>query len=111
MRVRVALLGDRNPAVTAPRAIPVSLRLAAPEIGCTVEPVWVPTDRVDPHAPGEILEGFDGLWCVPASPYRSMEGAIAGIQYARAEELPFLGTCGGFTDVHRSAGVEHVMLE
>ena len=36
------------------------------------------------------------LWCVPASPYRSMEGALTAIQVARERHVPFLGTCGGF---------------
>jgi CTP synthase (UTP-ammonia lyase) len=41
-------------------------------------------------------EGFDGLWCVPGSPYASMEGALNAIRQARESGLPFLGTCGGF---------------
>ena len=50
---------------------------------------------------GEIRDpsrvaAFDGLWCVPASPYRSMEGALLAIQFAREHGRPFLGTCGGF---------------
>ena len=40
--------------------------------------------------------GFSGLWCVPTSPYRSMEGALLAIRYARESGVPFLGTCGGF---------------
>ena len=42
------------------------------------------------------VSGFSGLWCVPASPYRSMEGALLAIRYARESGVPFLGTCGGF---------------
>ena len=32
---------------------------------------------------------------MPASPYRSMAGALNGIRYAREKRRPFLGTCGG----------------
>jgi CTP synthase (UTP-ammonia lyase) len=39
---------------------------------------------------------FSGLWCVPGSPYRSMEGALLAIRHARESGVPFLGTCGGF---------------
>jgi CTP synthase (UTP-ammonia lyase) len=42
------------------------------------------------------LGSFDGLWCVPASPYRSFDGALRAITYAREHSVPFLGTCGGF---------------
>ncbi|MFO7445766.1 MAG: hypothetical protein R6W90_05330 [Ignavibacteriaceae bacterium] len=44
----------------------------------------------------ELLNTFDGLWCVPGSPYKNMEGALKGIKYARENNIPFLGTCGGF---------------
>ena len=33
---------------------------------------------------------------MPASPYANTEGAISAISLARTEEIPFLGTCGGF---------------
>jgi len=33
---------------------------------------------------------------VPASPYRSMDGALRAIRFARETGRPFLGTCGGF---------------
>jgi CTP synthase (UTP-ammonia lyase) len=92
--IRIGLIGDFNPAVTAHQAIPPALRLAAGALDdCAVEAVWIPTESIGPE--GE-LGGFDGLWCVPASPYVSMEGALAGIRFAREQAIPFLGTCGGF---------------
>ncbi|MCX6922759.1 MAG: hypothetical protein NT154_06030, partial [Verrucomicrobia bacterium] len=42
------------------------------------------------------LFSFGGLWCVPASPYHSMDGALLAIRHARESCVPFLGTCGGF---------------
>jgi CTP synthase (UTP-ammonia lyase) len=33
---------------------------------------------------------------VPASPYRSMAGALTAIRHAREAGVAFLGTCGGF---------------
>jgi len=91
--VRIGLIGDHDPAVTAHAAIPPALELAGRAAGVTVRPTWVPTDHIDPNAPA--LD-FDGLWCVPASPYASMAGAIAAIRFARERRIPFLGTCGGF---------------
>lgn len=96
----IALIGDYNPAATAHQAIPIAVRLAAAKTGVSVEPVWVPTDSItDPEAQ---LRPFDGFWCVPASPYASMEGALKAIRYARESRRPFLGTCGGFQ--HALAG-------
>lgn len=91
--LNVALVGDRDDAVPAHRAIPLALQLAGDACGISIQPAWVPTDWVD-H--GAALNDVDGIWCVPASPYRSMEGALAAIRFARERGLPFLGTCGGF---------------
>lgn len=92
--LRVALVGDRDPAVTAHRAIPVALDLAANACSCSVEATWLHTASLsDPPAQ---LRGFDGCWCVPASPYANAAGALAAIQLAREHRMPFLGTCAGF---------------
>lgn len=91
--LQVGLIGDHSDEVVAHRAIPLALDMAAAACGVTVEPVWIPTDQV---GDGAALAEFDGLWCVPASPYRSMEGALAAIRVARERHVPFLGTCGGF---------------
>jgi len=93
VQFRVALVGDYNQSVIAHQAIPEALRLAArPEQ--SIESVWIHTASIRDAAAD--LAGFDGIWCVPASPYASMEGALDAIRYARESRRPFLGTCGGF---------------
>ncbi|WP_341523407.1 CTP synthase [Pseudomonas sp. G.S.17] len=91
--VRIALVGDYNASVPAHRAIPLALEMAASAASVQVEYSWVPTPQVQD---GAGLAGFDGIWCVPASPYLDMNGALTAIRYARERPLPFLGTCGGF---------------
>lgn len=91
--LKVGLIGDFNEAVTAHRAIPVALRLAAERLGHAVDLEWLATDAM-PGAEG--LARFDALWCVPGSPYRDMDGALRAIRFARERRVPFLGTCGGF---------------
>jgi CTP synthase (UTP-ammonia lyase) len=93
--VRVGLIGDYSDAVTAHRAIPPALRIAEAALGCAVNEVWLPTEELAQGTAGD-LDRFDGLWCVPASPYRSFDGVIRAIRYAREHGVPFLGTCGGF---------------
>jgi CTP synthase (UTP-ammonia lyase) len=92
---RIGLIGDFNPDVTAHRAIPRALALAAEKVGCEVEPAWLATDKIGLNSVEQFAE-FDGLWCVPGSPYANMEGALWAIRYARDNNVPFLGTCGGF---------------
>jgi CTP synthase (UTP-ammonia lyase) len=42
------------------------------------------------------LSQFDGFWCSPGGPYKSLEGALEMIRWARVERKPFIGTCAGF---------------
>ena len=65
--IRIGLVGDYDAAVTAHRAIPRALTMAGSALGLTVEARWLPTDAVSDDA---VLAGHDGLWLVPASPYR-----------------------------------------
>jgi CTP synthase (UTP-ammonia lyase) len=97
--IRVGLIGDRDPAVPAHQAIPRALALAAEASGVAVAHEWVPTDQITADA---RVAGYDALWCVPASPYRSTDGALRAIRFAREQARPFLGTCGGF---------QHAVLE
>lgn len=91
--VNVGLIGDFDASVTAHQAIPPALRMAAQALGVSLALDWIPTERA--RDPG-LLERFDALWCVPASPYRSMDGALHAIRHARENGVPYLGTCGGF---------------
>src|SRR5450432_689777 len=91
--VAIGLIGDYSESVPAHRAIPIALRDAAKTSAIAVELEWIPTEQVTSGAP---LSRFNGLWCVPASPYRSTDGALLAIRHARERAIPFLGTCGGF---------------
>jgi CTP synthase (UTP-ammonia lyase) len=92
-RVLVGLIGDYSDSVLAHKAIPLALQHAAEKARVDVRLDWVPTPEITSP---ERLAGFDGMWCVPGSPYRSMEGALRAIEHARDRRVPFLGTCGGF---------------
>ena len=94
MKITIGLIGDYSPDVKAHQAIPQALRLAAEKTNCEVEEMWLATGEIVENF--KQLSDFDALWCVPASPYESMDGALAAIKYAREKGVPFLGTCGGF---------------
>lgn len=97
--IRIALIGDYDPQVTAHQAIPIALGRVAEHSGLNVQFEWLATDRINDDMP---LKDFDGFWCVPASPYRNEDGALRAIRFAREQQRPFLGTCGGF---------QHALLE
>ena len=94
---RIALVGDYNPSVTAHQAIPLAIKLAAQYHAVAVEGEWVHTSKIESQLADvkKTFAEFDGIWCVPGSPYASMDGALHTITFARQHHIPFLGTCGG----------------
>jgi CTP synthase (UTP-ammonia lyase) len=103
MNTAIALVGEYRESVIAHRAIPRALELAGAATGTRVTWEWIRTDEIDPDSDPPALKmrrkdlaGFAAIWAVPATPYASMEGALAAIRFARETGRPFLGTCGGF---------------
>ena len=98
MKISIALIGDHDESVIAHQAIPLAIGLAADalQIDATIE--WVSTESVSTQK----LSQFHAIWCVPASPYKNIDGALTAIQFARRNDIPFLGTCGGY---------QHAILE
>ncbi|MFD7454260.1 hypothetical protein [Kitasatospora sp. NPDC059827] len=96
---RIALVGDRSPAVRSHARVPGLLASLAEREQLVLDAYWIPTE--DAGAPG-ALDGFDAVWLLPGSPYRSEQGALAAIRTARENGIPFLGTCAGF---------QHAVLE
>jgi len=96
--VAIALVGDRSEAVVAHRAIPLALERCSRESGIAVRYEWVPSEQSTPAR----ISAFDGIWCVPGSPYKSMRDVLLAIRHTRENGVPFLGTCGGF---------QHAVLE
>jgi CTP synthase (UTP-ammonia lyase) len=94
MNAAIALVGDHNPQVTAHAAIPPALELARTATGAAISWTWVHTMTI--RDARKDLSAFAAIWVVPASPYASMDGALAAIRFARETGRPFLGTCGGF---------------
>lgn len=96
---RIALVGDRSPHVVSHTRIPLLLDALTVHDRLVLDAYWIPTEDA---AREGALQGFDAVWVVPGSPYRSEEGAVAAVRHARTAGVPFLGTCGGF---------QHALLE
>jgi CTP synthase (UTP-ammonia lyase) len=93
---RVGIIGEFNP--NNPTHLATNAALAHGFARNRIKPVieWLPTDRTCD------LSRFDGFWCSPGSPYKSLPGALEMIRWVRLERKPFIGTCGGF---------QHAVLE
>ena len=85
MSPRIGIVGDFNAGNITHRFT----NQACADLGLTFE--WIPTDAIAGEAARYLAE-LDGIWIAPASPYRSMEGALTAIRYARERGVPLVGT-------------------
>ncbi|HYL81187.1 MAG TPA: hypothetical protein VEU07_10275 [Candidatus Acidoferrum sp.] len=89
--LKVGIIGDFSPSSSVHTSTNAALDHAAAALGLSVDVSWVPTPSLE-DGPASILEPFDALWCSPGSPYRSMQGALAGIRFAREQGRPLFAT-------------------
>ena len=99
--VKIGIIGDYQPNLRYHMATEEALIHAASALSITVTPSWLSTQSLENKIVTEKLNVFHGLWCAPGD-YKSMNGALQAIQYAREQGKPFIGTCGGF---------QHALLE
>ncbi len=88
MRARIALLGDKDLGYLTHRELEAAVAL----LPDWVEARWIGTDTPAARA----LDGVDGLWVIPGTPYRDDAAVDAAIGWALDSGTPLLGTCGGF---------------
>src|SRR5580698_894230 len=94
--VRIGILGDFNPEFRSDHATNASLQHAARKLQLKVESAWIPTSSLLEPGAAATLDSFDGLWASAGSPFKSFDGMLKGIEFARVHDRPFLGTCAGF---------------
>jgi CTP synthase (UTP-ammonia lyase) len=99
--VRLAIVGEYNPAFPPHPAVNANIAQVAAARAIDVRPEWVPTDTIAAEGTAR-LAAYDAIWIAPGSPYRSLEGALAAVRYAREHDVPTFGTCAGF---------QHMVLE
>lgn len=95
--VRVVIVGDLDPGKPSHWATELALFHAAARLGVAVAPRWIATPELAAlGAARQRLEGCDGIWGAPGSPFASAGGMLSAIELARREGVPYLGTCAGF---------------
>lgn len=86
--LRVGIIGDFDPHLRSHIATNEAIRHAASVLSVTMESAWLPTPSLDAEENESTLELFDALWCAPASPYKSMQGALRAIRFAPVCSAP-----------------------
>jgi CTP synthase (UTP-ammonia lyase) len=92
----LAVIGDRIPDFDPQDSIAGAVEDAARHLDRPTPTIrWIPTERLEDEGPA-VLTGASWVWCAPGGPFRSLDGALSGIRWARECRVPFLGTCAGF---------------
>src|SRR3989442_7820144 len=107
---RIALVGDFRRDVLSHLAIEKCFALSRQGGSTLIEPVCVATEDII-EGDERIFREFQGIWCVPARPYRNTAGALSAITYARTRPRPFLGTCGRFLHARLGYGRHVIPLD
>jgi CTP synthase (UTP-ammonia lyase) len=90
--VRIGIVADYDPKNKYHLATEQSVAHAADALGIVAESHWLDTDTLDATSAEARLAEYDGIWCGTSSPYRSMDGALRAIRFARERCWPFIGT-------------------
>lgn len=92
--VKIALVGKYVELTDAYKSINEALIHAGIHSQTKVEIVYIDADLVDKHGP-EVLKSVDAILVPGGFGERGVEGMIKAIQYARENNIPFLGICLG----------------
>jgi CTP synthase (UTP-ammonia lyase) len=90
--IRIGIVADYSPKNKYHVATDQSVAHAAHALGIAAESIWIDTDTLDDASAEKRLAECDAIWAGAGSPYRSMEGALRAIRFAREQGWPFIGT-------------------
>jgi CTP synthase len=95
-RVKLAIVGKYTHLEDSYISIRESIKHAAIECGCNVDANWLNSESFeeDPAAVKQLAE-YDGILVPGGFGERGTEGKILAIQYARENDIPYLGLCLG----------------
>ncbi|MFX1258691.1 MAG: CTP synthase [Promethearchaeota archaeon] len=92
MTMKLSIIGDFNPNSETHASTNMAIMHSKNLLQCDLDSYWIDTQDITE----KIFSRFDGFLIAPGSPYNSMENVIDVIQYARENNKPCLGMCGGF---------------
>ena len=95
--VRIAMCGKYAKLADSYLSVNEALKHAAAYCGAKVEISWLETEKFeqDPSSLKKLLE-YDGVLVPGGFGSRGAEGKIMAIEFARKNDIPFLGICFGF---------------
>jgi CTP synthase len=93
--VNIGLIGKYAELKDAYKSISESFNHAASVHRCKVKVHMIHSEEIESSNVKEILKGLNGILVAPGFGERGIEGKINAIQFARENNIPFLGICLG----------------
>jgi CTP synthase (UTP-ammonia lyase) len=91
--LRIAIIGDYTEGKHTHIALNAAIDHARAHLNFAIETPWIDTTSITTV---ETLKQYDGLWIAPGSPYKNDGAVYNTIRWARENNIPIFGTCGGF---------------
>ena len=92
---RIGLVGKYVKLHDAYLSVAEALRHAGYEHGACVEIDWIDSERITAENAAAVLAGCDGILVPGGFGNRGIEGMVLAAQYARENNVPYLGICLG----------------
>lgn len=94
-QVNIGLVGKYNELPDAYKSIYEAFIHAGAMNECKVKVVPVHSEQLQKVQPETLLKDLDGILVAPGFGERGIEGKLVAVQYARENNIPFLGICLG----------------
>jgi CTP synthase (UTP-ammonia lyase) len=95
MNKKIAIIGEFHNNFRPHSDLINSIEHVKTKLNLDIEYEWIDTLRAEKEG-DKLFSKFTGFWSAPGSPFKSLNGAINAIKYARTNDIPHLGTCAGF---------------
>ncbi|MBE9181128.1 CTP synthase [Oculatella sp. LEGE 06141] len=93
--IEVAIVGKYVRLSDAYLSVVEALRHAALEMGGDLNIRWINSEEITPETVDRYLMGVNGIIVPGGFGTRGIDGKITAVQYAREQQIPFLGLCLG----------------
>lgn len=93
--VKIGLVGKYVELKDSYKSISEAFIHAGAENECDVQIDWIHSEKLNEGNVAERLEGLDGILVAPGFGSRGISGKILAVQFARENNVPFLGICLG----------------
>lgn len=90
--IKIGIIGEYNQNSPSHLSTKTSIDHSRKLLGINIQESWISTNDIDLT----LFNTYSGIWIAPGSPYKNMNKTLLAIQYARENNIPCFGTCGGF---------------